>query len=774
MRAPTGWLNSYFRKSLGTKAMADALEAGGIEVEQIIYATQLDDKIVIADVKKVAQHPNADKLRLATIYDGTSEVTVVCGAPNLKIGMKTAYAKIGAKLPDGTVIQLAKLRGVESVGMLCSPRELGLSEDHAGIIELDGGAIPGQKISELFGHEDVIDVTTQANRFDLLSMLGLAREVSAQTGAELEMPKLAQFIQSKPAPEVQIEAKSAIRRYMLVGISVNHGHKPAESLKQRLEAAGQRSISPVVDITNYTMLETGQPLHSFDAAKVKLPIVVRFAKPKELIVTLDNVERQLSDQDLVIADQQGAIAIAGVMGGARTEVSDATKEILLESASFDATMVRKTAKRHNLRSEASARFERSLPANLAEVGLTRALQLYQTELAGEQITTVSDALYEPGELTKIVVEPEHISKVLSIPVSAKDLSRVLPKLGFEVVEETAALAVTVPWWRPDVMLAEDLAEEYIRLVGYDKVPARLPKWQPKALKPDSYWSSLWRAKATLKGLGLFEVITYSFVSKQQLEQFGYKLADHLKLKNPMSQEQAYLRQNLLPSLMTALLRNQGYAIEFGLYEVSQVFVPTKPGQQPKEPKQLAVLYKHPTSAYPIAKAALDQLQASFNTNLRLAIEDQPEFLPSRSAVIKDGTKVIGRIGEIHPRYLTGLRNKANIGYLEIDLEALFAASRAISYQPISRFPSIYRDVSVLVNRDVVWQEVSQVILETELAHPSFLRDYYGSEIDPSKKSLSIRLEISSLDATLTDKEADKRLAQITSLLGRRFGATLRS
>lgn len=774
MRAPIGWLNEYLSKQVDTKTAADALEAGGIEVEQILYANKLDEHIIVAEIKKLAQHPNADKLQLATVFDGKAEIELVCGASNLKVGSKVAFAQVGSVLADGTKMKLATIRGQVSPGMLATARELGVGDDHTGLCVLPGDARLGTPVNQLFQVDDVIDVTTQANRFDLLSISGLAREISAQTSTDLKSPLISEPEASDAELLVTIEAKTAVRRMLMIGLKCKLSSTTPPEVAVRLEQIGSRAINPIVDATNYLMHETGQPLHAFDASKLKFPLSVRYAKAGETLVTLDNVDRKLTAADLVIADSMGPLDLAGIMGGKRAEVTASTTEIILVSGTFDGATVRKMAKRQVVRTEASARFERGLPSTLGEFGLNRALHYFKEHLGSSQTTQVSDTLDTPQELTKVVVEPTHISKILSIPVSAKDLARELPKLGFEVTDANNAVEITIPWWRTDVQIAEDIAEEYIRLVGYDKVPARLPKWQPSAVEADSYWPALWQLKDTMKGLGYFEVITYSFVSKDQLEQFGYKPADHLKLKNPMSSEQAYLRQNLLPSLMTAMVRNQGYRAEVGIYEVSQVFIPTKPGQQPEEPKQLGVLYKGHGSAYAQAKATFDRLQSSFNTGLTLEPADQPEFMPERSALIKSGGKTIGRIGELHPKLLAEFRTKSSLAYLEIDIEAVFAAAQPRHYQPISRFPSIYRDLAVVLARDVMWQDVSRVILAADLATPTFLNDYYDKNLGTGKKSLAMRLEMTSQTATLTDKEANKRLEKIVGLLNHHFNATLRS
>ncbi len=774
MKVPSQWLQDYLDKPVSAERMAEALERGGIEVEQIMYAHKLDAKIIAARVKKVARHPQADRLKLATVDTGSAEIEVVCGAPNLKTGQIVVLAQVDTKLPDETKISSTVIRGQTSNGMLCSPKELGISDDHAGILVLADDTKLGQPVSSLISNSDVIDVTTQANRFDLLSLVGLAREISAQTGVGLKLPPDSQLDFKDEPPEVVIEAQDLVNRYLLVGMKVDQSHGTNDAGRQRLEAAGLRSLGLVVDITNYTMLEWGQPLHAFDGAKVHQPVTVRLAKSGELIKTLDGQQRKLTDKDLVIADTKGPIALAGVMGGQRTEVSPDTKEILIESASFDAATVRKMAQRHGLRSDASSRFERSLPPYLAEVGLQRAIYSFEMAAGGKVTTRVADLGPATGRQTKISVLPEHVSKVLSLEVSVADLAEQLPKLGFEVAQQALAATVTVPWWRPDVVLAEDLAEEYIRLVGFDQVQARLPVWKATSLPADNYWPRLWQTKAALKGLGLFEIITYSFVSAQQLQQLGYKLSDHLKLKNPMSTEQAYLRRNLLASLLTTTVHNQLYAPEFGIYEISHTFEPTKAGELPAEPTQLAVLVKTKANGYAGAKAALDTLAASFRTDIKVQPSSQPEFLPSRSALVKAGSKTIGRIGQLHPKLLADFKGQVSLGYLELDLAALWDAQRPVQYESISRFPSLYRDLAIVVPIKVQWQEVATVISETELARPTFLSDYYDSSLGTGNKSLALRLEMSSLEGTLTDKESSQRLEKITALLSKRFGASLRS
>ncbi len=773
MNVPTEWLQDYLSKKLTTKQMAEALEANGVEIEQIMYAQEIDEQIIVVEVKKVIQHPNADKLKIAIIDTGSAEIRLVCGGPNLKTGQKLAFAQVGSRLPDGSLMKEAVIRGEKSPGMLATATELGLGGDASNLLILPSDSKPGVSVGKLLSQTDVVDVTTQANRFDLLSYIGLAREIAAKTGSELKLPPISKPKDDLPSLEVKVEAKEAVKAIRTVGISLDQQHGTSPTAKARLEAAGQRSINLAVDITNYTMLETGQPLHAFDADKLKLPLSIRFAKPGEKLTTLDCIKRQLTSLDLVIADARGPLDLAGIIGGKDFEVEESSKNLILVSGTFDATTIRKTAKRHGIRTEASARFERALAPELGRFGLERCLFSFEQAAAAKQTTAVCEIVLVPSTLTRISVDPEHISRILSLAVSKTALATQLGKFGFETKDAGSSLEVAVPWWRPDVSLAEDLAEEYIRLVGFDGVESRLPKWQPSKAPSDDYWAPVWQAKACLAGLGLFDVITYSFVSQDQIKAFGYKTSDHLKLKNPMSQEQAYLRRNLLPSLYQASLRNQNYRDSFGLYEISRVFIPTKPTQQPTEPTQLAVLCKSRNGAYTAAKEALDGLCRAFNIEVTLTIEAYSEFMPNRSASIKIGTKSLGRIGELHPRYLTEFKSQTNLAYLEIDLLELIQAAREPLYQPISRYPSLLRDLTVIIPTKVMWQDVAGVIADSGLAKATFLNDYYDANLGASNKTLAMRLEMSSLTGTLTTKEASDRLAKIEALLKKHFGASTR-
>ncbi len=917
MRVPTDWLQDYLSSKLSPRQMAEALEQAGAEVEQIIESPKLDAKIVVGLVKAARLHPDADRLKLVKVAVGRKVYNIVCGAGNVRPGLKVALAQLGAKLPDGTVIKKAEIRGQSSEGMICSVRELGLGADHTGIMELDEHFVVGQPLATQLPKGAVLDVASAANRSDLQGIIGLAREVAAFSGAKLKLPEAKLPKIAAGDKRVQL-ASDKVSRYLLAELEVSAKKASPTWLAERLAAAGLRPINLVVDVTNFVMLETGQPLHAFDAAAVKLPVKVRAAKAGEKLVTLDGQERKLDASDLIIADSRKPIALAGVMGGQSSAVTAKTKRILLESASFDRATVRKSAQRHLLRTDASARFERGLPVSATPEAMARAITLLQQLAGGKPRGPVADELKVWPWIQHVGLKAADVSRRLGVKVSAKDMAAKLQSLGFsaevfDIVAETKKhlgrpykwganyrqdgtsafdcsyltdyiyslvgvmightahqqyqngwtvelgdlrpgdllfrgghwqkvskrerggvshnaiyvgngqiidaasyvridgvwqelpqskqgvmlsplevitedpeflgarryvedfsdlVAVTVPWWRPDVRLPEDLIEEVGRLVGYDQVPATLPVWRPAKPEFDHFWPRLWQTKAALYGLGLFEVNTYAFVSAKLLEDFGLKLDRHLKVKNPLSLDQAYLRSSLLPSLATTSVKNQTYAKEFGMYEISKVFTPNKVGELPQENLHLGTIVKTAQNSYAGVKKVLDAICNEHNLSPTVRPADVVGLTPGRAAELFMGERRLGMIGEVHPDSIRELKF-GSLGYLEIDLNMVYELSQPRRYQTVSRFPSISRDLALVLSAGVSWAQVQAIIAGTDLAECQFLSDYYGPDLPAGRKSLAVRLTFSSPDRTMTDKEADETAAKVLAVLKTKLGAELR-
>ncbi len=753
--------------------IVERLEQAGLEIEQYSVSKTIDKKVVVALVKNVVQHPNADKLHLVDVDMGGREVRVVCGAPNVRPGINVALAQVGATLPGGEVIAAAKLRGETSEGMLCSEAELALGSDHSGIMELSEGVVLGTSLCDIYPADASMEVKTHANRFDLLSVTGLAREVAAMSGGAMkDLPD--GLASDGKGPELAKGAQAA--RIMVARLDVKPGGPSPAGMVSRLRAAGVRSISPIVDVTNYVNLEMGQPLHAYDAAKVKLPLAVRPARAGEKLTTLDGVERKLTPEDLVVSDANGPVGLAGVMGGAGTEVGPETTEILLEAAVFDGVAVRKMAKRHGLRTEASARFERGLPVELPPVAMARAVALLG-EVAGGQLTGVSDQLNRAAERRSVSVEHEFMQRLLGFEVTAKEAAKALGQLQMEAEVADGGQTITVatlPWWRTDIREGQDLVEEVVRVLGYDRVPSVVPTWQPQVVEFDQKRPRQRWLRQVLYGAGLFEVMTYSFVGDEALEELGLDLKKHLKLQNPMNSEQGYLRSSLLASQLAVLERNRTYAKELAYYELSKVFVARGRGQQPDEPLHLAVTVVRPDDAYRHVKGVLDAVARELHVNLSVVPEEaEAWYMTGRSGTVMLDGKAVGRIGQLDAELLLRRKTSGEAAYLELDADRLLAASKPASYSRVDRFPSAMRDVAVVVSVETPWQAVAEALADLPNAQVRFVSDYYGAGLADGHKSLALRLSLSHPDRTPTDAEAADLEQKALAILKRRFGAVPR-
>lgn len=780
MRVSVEWINSLLATKLAARQMAEAMESAAIEVEEITTGGDFDERLVVGEVIEVADHPNADKLKVTRVDTGGNEILdIVCGAPNVDASQKVVVAKVGANLPNGMGIRRSRIRGVESNGMLCSEAELGISDNHKSIIVLEEKAKIGTKIIDLFTTNEVIDVKTPANRWDLNSAVGIAREVAAQTNQKLLHDYPEQKIDSKPAEGKDlIKEKGLATSYVVAHLSVDMNTKSPKWLTQRLTECGIRPLNVVVDITNYCMLLYGQPLHAFDASKVDGGLSVRKAKRGEVLTTLDRVQRKLSPEDIVIEDHSKVVGFAGVMGGANSEIDDNTQEIYLEAASFHPASIRKTAIRHGLRTDASARFERGLPEQLQLAALggegtnnKGAIDLL-VELAGANLKLVTSWSHQ-HQLKSVTIDSSRIERLLGIAVSSRQIADELKKLSFKADQTSGnEVRVTVPWWRTDVTMEADMAEEIIKLIGFDKLPATIPKWKPSAIKFDRDWNDLWRAKSGLLSLGLFEVSTYSFISSKQIEGVGWDLSQHLKLMNPISKEQAYLRSSLFPSLLATASRNRHYSNSFGMFEFSKLFHKTTKGKLPHESPYLGVIIVKPKYAYQAVKAVLDRLVNEFNVeaNVEPFIFDPKIAHPSRAAEIVIHGERRGIIGQLNPQLISEHKIDGEVGYLELDWEAFVKSQRIKQARARSRFPAITRDISVLIDSGIGWSMIKKQLSSYKV---EFIGDYYGKGIPQGKKSVTLRFTFVLPDKTLTDNEADSMTDKALDLLKKHFDAKAR-
>ncbi|MBM3158112.1 MAG: phenylalanine--tRNA ligase subunit beta, partial [Chloroflexi bacterium] len=593
------WLKDYVNLTLAPKELAHKLTMSGNEVDSIEVIGGTWDNVFVGLVTALDKHPNADRLKLVTIDLGKERITVVTGAPNMEVGQKVPFARVGAKLIDGHTGQLAelkpaKIRGVKSEGMACSEKELGISDSHEGIMILPSDAPVGRPLAEYLG-DTIFDIATTPNRPDCLSVIGIAREVAALTAQPAHIPEISYNEEGEPIDgfiSVAIHDPDLCSRYcasLVTGVKI--GPSP-QWMQQRLIAAGMRPISNIVDITNYVMMEYGQPLHAFDYTQLKgKKIIVRRARDGEVMYTLDGMKRELNPGMLVIADETDPVALAGVMGGAESEVIDSTTSILLESANFNGASIRRTSTKLNLRSEASSRFEKSLSPELAPIALRRATQLLLELAGGKAARGIADVYPGKKERKTVLLPRERIERVLGLEVDPERVKKVLASLGLECKPSGHAgdLLVSIPYWRTDIRLADDLIEDIARIIGYDEIPTTMLRGQIPEQVLAPLLSLKEKVRDILVGCGMQEVITYSLVSQAALDKIDpqRKPDSAMKVANPMSVEQEYTRTSLRPGLLTTFASNEKHEKNgIKLFEVSRVYLPRK-NDLPEEKEMVA-------------------------------------------------------------------------------------------------------------------------------------------------------------------------------------------
>jgi phenylalanyl-tRNA synthetase beta chain len=800
MKVSLNWLKDYVNISLPAKELADRLTMSGNEVGRIDVVGGTWEHVFVGQVTALDKHPNADRLKLATIDLGTERMTVVTGAPNLEVGQKVPFAKVGARLIDGHTGQVAelkaaKIRGVKSEGMACSEKELGISDNHEGIMILPSGAPVGVPLSQYLG-DTIYDIKVTPNRADCLSVIGIAREVAALTDQRTHIAEPGYAEEGNPIDEaisIEIADPDLCSRYcasLVTGVKI--GPSP-QWMQQRLIAGGMRPISNVVDITNYVMLEYGQPLHAFDYTQIKgKKIIVRRARNDESLYTLDGMKRDLNPNMLVIADEKDPIALAGVMGGADSEVIDPTTSILLESANFNNISIRRTSIKLNLRSEASSRFERGISPELAPKALRRATQLLLELAGGKAARGIADVYPGKREPKPILLPKERVSRVLGLELSTERIQKVLASLEFNCkpAGTSGDLLVTVPYWRTDVRMADDLVEEIARIIGYDEIPTTLLSCQIPEQVPAAMLTFKENTRDLLVGCGMQEVITYSLVSQAALDKVDPqgKLGPALRVANPMSTEQEYLRTSLRPWLLTAFASNEKHEKDgIKLFEVGRVYLP-RANDLPEEREMLAGILGGPrlerswlsgedTLDFYDAKGILEtvfnrlKVKAGFNP-----AEDQA-LLAGKTAEVIVGGERAGVVGEIHPK-ITALFDISTqpIILFEIELAKLLPFAGAVyRYRPIPRFPGNSRDIALILDAGIAASSVQEVIESFPLVEQVTLFDVYsGEQVPPGKKSLALSVRFQSAERTLTDEEVNKAQQQIVDRLQHEFGANLRS
>ena len=800
MKVPLSWLKQYVDVDLPAQDLAHRLTMAGIEVGEVEVIGGWSE-VFVGHVTGVRPHPNADRLRLCVVSTGSEELEVVCGAPNVAAGQNICFAKVGANIYNThterhEVLEAAKIRGVESQGMICSAVELGLGDDHSGIIELPEDAPVGALLDDYLG-DTVLDLELTPNRLDCLSVLGVAHEVAALTGKTVKEPETNYKEAGAPITEqidISVESPELCRRYtasLLQGVKI--GPSP-QWLRDRLTRAGLRPINNVVDVTNFVMLEYNQPLHSFDYDLIKdATVIVRRARPDEMLTTLDGVERKLTAENLVIADANDAIGIGGVIGGANSEISVNTVNVLLESATFDGTNNRETAQTLGLRTEATLRFEKGLRPELAPIALRRATGLIQEVAGGTVAPGIVDVLSDEGADAPVVpLTGEKIRRMLGMEVDQKRVQETLDALGFtwESAGESE-LKVTVPYWRNDVNIEEDLVEEVVRTIGYDSVPTTMLSSPIPFQQPVPVMGLRDQIKDLLASEGIQEVINYPLVTLQQLEQVEQLDPANLPMRvtNPMSADREYLRTTLRASLLATLAANQGHgAGPFRLFEAGRVFWPRE-GDLPDERETVAGVLaglRHEPSwleddsllDFYDAKGVVELVLNRLGVSATYEPSDDPSFHPGRCAVIKVADAVIGVVGEVHPVVMDRLGLESpQVAAFELYLGPILAAlpEGQQQFEPLPRYPSATRDLALVMPTDVDAGQVTRLILRHRGVDRADLFDIYaGENIAEGTKSLAFHVYFQARDRTLTNEEVNRSLDGLLRILERELKVTLRA
>lgn len=807
MKLLLSWLREFVPDAPAAAELSHRLSVAGLEVEAIDRIHPPFRGVKVARVLDVYRHPNADRLNLCEVDAGAhGRFRVVCGAPNVRPGMIAPLALVGARLgggkPDADLdslqpLEAAVIRGERSQGMLCSGRELGLSEDHSGILELGAGAPVGDDLGEHLQLEDeVLDIAITPNRGDCLSVKGLAREVAALFELKFAPPRLrAPNSASGEPPSIDIEAPQRCQRYAALTMEgIRVGPSPA-LIRRRLELSGMRGVSNVVDITNYVMLELGQPLHAFDLHKLAGGrIVVREAGDERSFVTLDGTARELEPTDLVIADRDKAVAIAGVMGGESSEVSDTTTAILLESAYFEPIGVARTGRRLGLRSEASYRFERGVDRAGQVAALWRAAELVRRYADGRESAPLADVepLAEPAR--QIELDLARMAALLGTNVARAQVRRRLISLGAKVAGlSRGRMLVTAPSFRPDLREPADLAEEVARMSGLEEIPARLPA-RPAAIAPVSRQRELSAlAKALLVGRGLTEIRTVALNAPADNRQFpGMSDNPPVVIANPLSAELSELRKSLLPGLLGALRFNLNrQARAFHPFELAKVFEQSADG--PLESFRLAAIHygafvssgvgKPVVGAdFELAKGVMESLLAA------VGCRDGAEFLPpsqstapylhpGKSAAVRIDGELLGFVGELHPEQSLRLDLSSPCALFEIDFSRLVARNvSAAAIKPPPRFPAIGRDLAIVLDLGTPAATVIRTIRELSvpwLESVEVFDVYTGEGVPAGKKSLAMALRYRAAERTLTDEEVNGAHDNLVRSALQRLDAQLR-
>ena len=783
------WLREWVNPDLDAEALAHTLTMVGLEVDAVTPLAEGLSGVVVAEIISAEPHPDADKLRVCRVATGSETVQIVCGAPNAAAGLKAPLAQPGAKLPGGIKIKKAKLRGVESQGMLCSGAELNLSEDHDGLLALAADAPVGSPIEDYLDLNDrLIEIGLTPNRADCLSIAGVARDLSVATGAELGAPALAAvpatIDQTLP---IEVTASADCPRYLgRIIRDVDVSRPTPLYMVERLRRAGIRSIDAVVDITNYVMLELGQPLHAFDLDALEGGIRVRKAQPDERITLLDGEERALTPDTLVIADHQKALAMAGIMGGEGSGINAETRHLFLEAAFFAPELMAGRARHYGLHTDASHRYERGVDPELAYRAVERATQLFLDCVGGDAgpVLDVTSSENLP-QREPVTLRATSIRRMLGIDLASDEVTRIFEGLGFVIEADAQAgtWVCTAPSWRFDMGREADLLEEIARIHGYDNIPVEPVRSAPSVSTPLEAATPQSVIRQRLVARGFNEAITFSFVSPE-LQELIDPDVQPVALKNPISSDLAVMRTSLIPGLLGAAAHNMNrQQTRVRLFEIGLRFMP---GEQLAQTPMLALLLcgrRMPegwsSSAESVdffdMKGEIEALLQAADQTLTFRSAVRPGLHDGQTAEVLLGDEVVGIMGRIHP--LTASHMNLPEQTLVAELTLFSVIGRALpDYEEISKFPEVRRDIALLVSREIPSAAVLDCARSSagpSLADARIFDVYEGDGVAKNEKSLAIGLTFRDQSRTLTDDEISESLSQVVESLGEKLGARLR-
>ena len=811
MKLPLSWLNEYVKvDDIDPKELAEKLTRAGLQVESIetVGGTPLSDLFVVVDVLESEPHPDSDHLHVCKVSDGVEEFQVVCGAPNMRKGIKTAFAKIGAVVPDGGFkIKKGKLRGVESFGMCCSSRELMLGDNHDGIMEFPETVAAGTLVRDAVSAEKpetVFDIEVTWNRPDALSVFGLAREFGAVLGREVKLPPV-DFTESgtDAAAEVKVVVEDTVKcpRYTArVVESVQDGASP-DYIRKRLELCGVRSLGLVVDVTNYVLMELGAPMHAFDHTKLRdRTIVVRTAKDGETIRTLDGVERKLDGEMLVICDTERPNAVAGVMGGEESEIAEGTRTVMLESALFEPSSVKRTATELGLSSESAYRYIRGVDKNIADFASRRAAHLLQKHgnaVIAKGVVDVDNRERFEGEdgfefNPRVSLDFDRARKLIGIDIPAERMVAIIESLGMKTVSRTEESCVfAVPSWRWDMSLEADLVEEIARLYGLDNIPDTMPSAPSVSALDDSPFKAKARIRELCVALGFTEAMHYSFLSAKELDDFDSREAVkgvRLAIPDPVSAEYGVMRDSLLPQMMGSLGRNASRQVsDAKLFEIGKVFA-----AGPSESERISLGFTGPVGREALRrraqvteeeavlwmKGAVETLLSRLHAGkVEFAAAEHPAFAKGAALEVKLNGRAIGVMGALSAKLRHPYRLTTQMALCELELKPLCKRVNAVGrVSAVAQFPAVTRDIALVADRGVTNEAIVGVIRRNggkELTKIELFDIFKSKELKDGRRSLAYALEFRSAEKTLTDVEVGKSFQRIVDALKATAGIEVR-